>query len=324
MLIKRTQTVSLKKKASFDQHPIVNMASFSSKQPVIYSVEHETHYLYSHLVSHSKHLFRLLPVQDLSQTLLDYEFLVSEEGAEFSHFTGVFGNHATFLEIKHPYKQLIIKNRFIVAIHPTELQLNLVHQPRTLPLVWMPWDRVMMAAYLQPPELPESELFELSEYAMSFVKKNNQDVYQILLDINKTIYSTYNYEPKSTNLNTTAYEVYSKKRGVCQDFAQLLICLARLLDVPARYRTGYLFTGRSQLNQEQGDVTHAWAEVFLPYLGWIGLDPTNGCLAENEHIRLACGRFYKDATPTSGAIFEADENIQESLSTTVRVEKLSY
>jgi transglutaminase-like putative cysteine protease len=323
MIVKQTYTVPLIRKASFDSHPITHIASFSNEAPSIYSIEHKTVYTYSKFVNHSKHLFRLQPVHDLSQQILSYKFSVSVPGADVSNFTGVFGNHASFLEIKEDYKELTILSESIVAISPIPMKLDLVHQPRTIPLIWMPWDRTMMNAYLQPPELAESELFELSNYAMSFVEKNKNDAFEVLKDINNTIYKEYKYKPNATDLETTAYEVFFHKQGVCQDFANLFICLARLLDIPARYRVGYLYTGSKYENKIQADESHAWVEVFLPYLGWIGFDPTNGCMIEKDHIRVACGRFYRDATPTSGAIFEMEEDAIESLKTSVKVIRLN-
>jgi transglutaminase-like putative cysteine protease len=322
MIVQQTYTIPLKRKPSFDETPVVNFASFSSQPPVIYSIEHATSYRYSAPIHHSKHLFRLQPVQDQLQTVLDYRFSLSAKAANVANFSGVFGNIASFVEIQEHYHNLTILSQSIVAISTIPKNLELMHQPRTMPLIWMPWDRQMMAAYLQPPELAESELFELAGFAMSFVEKNHHDVFAVLEEINRTIYKEFTYQVGSTTLCTTPYEVYKQKKGICQDFANLFICLARLLDIPARYRVGYLYTGETYGNKEQGDATHAWAEVFLPYVGWVGFDPTNGCLAEENHIRVACGRYYKDATPTSGAIFSAENEVKEELFTSVKVHRL--
>jgi transglutaminase-like putative cysteine protease len=106
---------------------------------------------------------------------------------------------------------------------------------------------------------------------------------------------------------------------VCQDFANLLICLARLLGIPARYRTGYIYTGDDYENKLQSEASHAWAELYVPEVGWRGFDPTNGCLAGEDHVRVACGRNYRDAAPTSGTIFARGG--EEILRVAVRVEE---
>ena len=87
--------------------------------------------------------------------------------------------------------------------------------------------------------------------------------------------------------------------------------------MPARYRVGYIYTGADYENKIQSEASHAWVEVYLPWAGWRGYDPTNGCLANLDHVRVAVGRNYRDATPTSGTIFKGGEG--ETLSVSVKV-----
>jgi transglutaminase-like putative cysteine protease len=156
------------------------------------------------------------------------------------------------------------------------------------------------------------------DYAMSFVRRNDYDIFETLLDVNATIFREYGYIPGSTNVFTTAFEVYERRRGVCQDFANLFICLARLLGVPARYTCGYIYTGPKNPNQVQSEASHAWVQVYLPEVGWKGFDPTNGILCQTEHVRTAVGRNYIDATPTSGTIYVGGSG--EKLEVAVRMD----
>src|SRR5262249_14493416 len=114
------------------------------------------------------------------------------------------------------------------------------------------------------------------------------------------------------------FEVYASRRGVCQDFANLFLCVARLLGVPARYVCGYLYTGQDHKNPRLSEASHAWVQVYLPEVGWRGFDPTNGVLTQTDHIRVAVGRTYPDATPTSGTLFGGGG--AETLEVEVRVE----
>ena len=155
---------------------------------------------------------------------------------------------------------------------------------------------------------------------MSFVERNDYNLIATLEDMNKQIYSDFSYTLGATNLSTTPFDVFLTRQGVCQDFSNLFICLARLLNVPARYRMGYIYTAVNYANTLQSEATHAWAEVYLPYIGWRGYDPTNGSLAGQDHIRVACGRHYMDATPTSGTIFMGGG--KENLTVTVEVKLL--
>jgi transglutaminase-like putative cysteine protease len=139
--------------------------------------------------------------------------------------------------------------------------------------------------------------------------------------MNLSIYRDYKYVSGSTSLNTTPFEVYTNRHGVCQDFANLLICLARLLSIPARYRMGYIYTGANYENKIQSDASHAWVEIYLPYVGWRGFDPTNGIMVSQDHVRVACGRNYRDATPTSGTIFKGGGT--ERLAVDVKIKEVT-
>ncbi|SRR5579885_644221 len=300
-------------------HQIIDYVASSDRN--YYSVLHETIYRYESTVNISKHLFHLHPISDHIQTVLDYKLLISVSGyGEF--FEDVFGNIATFYRIHSPYNEIIIRSESVVSIvdNPS-FKSELLHQRKDFPLVWLPLQSQMMSPYLLPPELPESELNELIEFAMSFVKRNDYDLMDVLNDINQTIYHDFKYVSGSTSITTTPYELYRSRRGVCQDFTNLFICLARLLNVPARYRTGYIHTAADYDNKIQSEASHAWVELYLPYIGWYGFDPTNGCLADVNHIRVACGRNYQDATPTSGTIYQGGGH--EELEIKVQVNPLN-
>lgn len=312
---------SIEAAAEIPEDPVVEVGTFltGARPPMtsrVMSVVHETIYRYSEAVEHSTQVLRLKPNQDFYQDVLEHELLLTPK-VDCEEFEDVFGNQVTRAKIRQPYTELKIVSRSLVRVkrdHPDARPVR-----RTpIPLVWMPWQRQMMASYLLPPELPETQLRELSEYAMSFVERQDYDLVTTLNDINTSIYRDFSYMSKSTTLETTPFDVYVTRRGVCQDFANLFICLARLLGVPARYRVGYIYTGGDYENKVQSDASHAWLEVYLPRSGWQGYDPTNGCLANLDHVRVAVGRNFRDATPTSGTIYKGGGG--EVLSVSVRVE----
>ena len=289
---------------------VVNIRSITQTpegQPLTYrmfDITHTTEYSYDAPVEHSTHAFRLQPVEDPMQEVVSSNFIVSSEGEEI-RYEDVFGNQSIHYSINNPYTKLTVQSLSRVKVYaapPDDHSLS--RRQSTIPLVWMPWQREMMASYLLPPELPETQLSELTTYAMSFVERNGFHVMDTLKDINLSIYRDFKYVPGTTSLNTTPFEVYTAREGVCQDFANLLICLARLLSIPARYRMGYIYTGANYENKIQSDASHAWVEIYLPYIGWRGFDPTNGCMVSQDHVRVASGRNYRDATPTSGTIFK--------------------
>ena len=287
--------------------------STPTKQPErVLETLHVTTYTYDKPIQLSTHLFRLQPAHDLNQELLDFRLRIEPAGP-LRTYEDVFGNPTTETAIRKSYTTLRIVAQSRVRLTGTVYdRLHSAADQGRIPLVWMPWQRQMMLPYLLPPELPESQLRELSDYGMSFVKRQDYDLVGTLMDINQTIFRDYTYATASTHLATTAFDVYAQRRGVCQDFANLFICLARLLGVPARYRVGYIYTGNNYANTRQGDASHAWVEVYLPQVGWRGLDPTNGVLANHDHVRVAAGRNYRDAAPTGGVIYEGggDETLE--------------
>ena len=285
------------------------------------SILHETLYRYTTPVERSNHRFCLHVVRDEHQELLEQTVDVSVPGVQ-RDFEDVFGNRATVFDVTEPFTEMCITSRVTVRVDAVAVgDLRSPLRRDQIPLVWMPWQRQMMQAYLLPPELPEAELRELSDFAMSFVERNDYDLVETLLDLNRTIYRDFTYVPSSTTVETTPFQVYTQRRGVCQDFANVLICLARLLGVPARYRVGYIYTGGNYENRIQSDASHAWAELYLPWTGWCGFDPTNGCLTGADHVRVACGRQFNDAAPTSGTIFQGGGG--EQLSVRVEVDRLN-
>ncbi len=266
-------------------------------------VLHRTVYRYAEPVSQSVHVLRLIPMHDRLQSVLDHSLTVSVEG-QSREYDDVFGNRVRRVRVDTPFHELVIEARSRVELLETDpFAFRQLRAKSSFPLVWMPWQHNQLAPYLLPPELPESELNDLTDYAMSFVLRNDYDLFDTLLDVNATIFKEFRYVQGSTTLGTTAFQVYSTRSGVCQDFSNLFICMMRLLGVPARYMCGYVYTGPKNLRHPQSEASHAWVQVYLPEVGWRGFDPTNGILTQTDHIRVACGRAYADATPTSGTIF---------------------
>jgi transglutaminase-like putative cysteine protease/predicted glutamine amidotransferase len=282
-----------------------------------YDVVHRTVYRYERPVERSMHAFRLRPVHDDAQNLESFDLHVSVDGVS-RDYQDVFGNWVRRLVVDTPFTEMVVEARSRVAVLDRDpLSYRPPRERTTIPLVWFPWQRQILQPFLLPEELPQSELEELIEYAMSFVERNDYDLLDTLLDLNETIHREYRYAQGATHLLTTPFETYVNRQGVCQDFTNLFMCLARLLSIPARYVCGYLFTGPKAENAAQAEASHAWAQVYLPQAGWRGFDPTNGVITQTNHVRVAVGRSWRDATPTSGTIYVGGAG--EQLSVDVRV-----
>ena len=121
---------------------------------------------------------------------------------------------------------------------------------------------------------------------------------EVVLAFNKYVFVNFFYNPGVTMVDTPLDIVWKMKAGVCQDFSHVLIYMLRSANIPARYVSGYICPNN---NGMRGDgATHAWVEVYLPNFGWLGIDPTNNCVANEKHVRVAVGRDYKDVAPVVG------------------------
>ncbi|MGE0547755.1 MAG: class II glutamine amidotransferase [Kofleriaceae bacterium] len=303
LIVVRQGAVLVERAASGTIEPPRQPTRPARAEPKVFDVVHRTVYKYAKPVERSTHVLRLTPVHDPLQNVRSHELTISVP-AQRRDYEDVFGNRVSRLAIDTAFSELVIESRSVVEVLDVDpLSSQPLRVRSTIPLVWMPWQRQILDPYLLPYELPESQLVELAEYAMTFVTRNDYDLLETLLDINRTIHREFAYQQGTTNLATTAWDVYTSRRGVCQDFTNLMICLARLLGVPARYVCGYFYTGPKPDGPRTAEESHAWLQLYLPQIGWKGFDPTHGTLTQTNHVRLAVGRNYQDATPTSGVIF---------------------
>ena len=142
---------------------------------------------------------------------------------------------------------------------------------------------------------------KLDDLAARLDVRRRDDPLMVMHQLNQQIYEYFGYKPKSTKVDSPIDVALSNQTGVCQDFAHIMITLVRSkLRIPCRYVSGYLYHGESDQDRSVSSATHAWIEVLIPQLGWVGFDPTNWLVAGDRHIRTAIGRDYADVPPTHG------------------------
>ena len=296
----------------------------------VLQIRHVTEYRYDRPVDRSVHQGHLRPIHDHIQDVLDHELTIETDlgnPIQTIDYEDAFGNRGLRFEVQGPYRRLKVEAVSHVALAERDpYDITLYPKRPTVPLNWMPRERLALSQYLQSEELPDTQVEALFEYAMTFVRANNDDLLEALFAMNLALYHDFEYVPGSTSNATTPYEVFSTKRGVCQDFAGLFIAMARLIRVPARYVCGYLYTGNAERDQQNGegsasrapsDATHAWVELYLPNVGWIAFDPTNGVLPRLNHVRLSVGRFWRDTSPVHGTLY--GPRVKEELNAAVSV-----
>jgi transglutaminase-like putative cysteine protease len=272
-----------------------------------YKVVHRTIYDYTDQVSLCHNKAHLTPRDHANQHALRHRFAVTPEPAVYSQRTDFFGNRVSFFTVQTRHDQLVIDVQSEVDISPPPPSPPLIHQ--------LPWDyaRVQIRGDLRPQGLEAYEFTfdsphirksdELADYAEPSFPRN-RPLLQSVLELNSRIHADFKYVPESTTISTTLPEVMKLRRGVCQDFAHLMIGCLRSLGLSARYVSGYLRTlpppGKPRL--VGADASHAWVGVYFPGVGWVDFDPTNDKIPSTEHITLAWGRDYGDVSPIRGSL----------------------
>ncbi len=273
-----------------------------------YRIKHITEYRYSDRVSHCYNLAHMIPRTTLRQKCLKSDVDVQPMSAYATRRQDYFGNMAFHFEIQRPHKKLIIAATSEVNTGPQRSNLNLdfgitCTQARELMSKAKDFETLQAREYqLESPMIRASN--ELQEFAApSFA--DDRPLLSAVMDLTRRIYKEFSYEPQSTTIATPLHEVLESRKGVCQDFAHLQIGCLRSLGFAAKYVSGYIETlpppGKEKL--VGADATHAWISVYSPTEGWFEFDPTNECLAGEQHIITAWGRDFFDVTPLKGVIF---------------------
>lgn len=132
-----------------------------------------------------------------------------------------------------------------------------------------------------------------------------KSIFQNVTDLNHWTYGHLFFKTGVTDVHTPLSEIIEKRHGVCQDFTHLFCAIAKYNGIPSRYVSGYLHQGHGFFGDSQ---MHAWAEVFIPQIGWIGFDPTNDLLANHNHIKVCHGKDYTDCAPLKGIVYTHGAN----------------
>ena len=280
-------------------------------QPVRYHVLHETTYDYGSAVSLSQQQLHLAPRELPWQHVIEQSIAIEPTPNWRQDGLDAFGNPVTWLAFHTPHESLSIRSAMTIAVTP--------HRPADLEAS-LPWEKVRdrLAYDASAPVAADLDatryLFEsahvrvkheLAAYAADCFPPGRP----VLLGaqaLMAKIFGEFKFDPEATTVATPVLEVLENKRGVCQDFAHLMIACLRALGLAARYVSGYLLTrpppGKPRLIG--ADASHAWVSVYAPDFpnGWVDFDPTNNLLPDTEHITVALGRDFGDISPQRGII----------------------
>jgi len=273
---------------------------------LIFDVSHRTTFSYAQDVSISHHLLHLSPRPSPRQICRRHSLMIEPPPTIMKDAVDYFGNPTTYLTIEEPHRELSIVARSNIEVLPLH-----AFAPEATP----PWDGIADA--LSRPS--ERDLLYVYQFVFDspYTRSGNgvsayaetsfppgRPVLAGAIDLMNRVHADFKYEGGVTDVHTPVDVVLRQRRGVCQDFAHLMISALRSLGLPARYVSGYLLTrppeGRPRLTG--ADASHAWVSVWVPGSGWVDLDPTNDLLPGEQHITVAWGRDYGDVSPINGIV----------------------
>jgi transglutaminase-like putative cysteine protease len=274
---------------------------------VIYDIRHVTTYSYESPVGFARCSLRLEPRSGDGQQLVSHSVDIRPKPAERTVRHDFFGTQTESVLIETPHRNLRIDSRSRVSV-------SRVAPERAAPSP--AWESVRDVAFESTslgPLSPINYIFAsplvpvqrpVTAYASASFPAGS-GILAGAVDLMHRIRTEFKYDPKATVISTPLREVFEKRHGVCQDFAHVMIAGLRGLGLPAAYVSGYLRTipppGKPRL--QGADATHAWVSLWCgEAIGWIGFDPTNDILVENDHIILAVGRDFSDVSPVDGII----------------------
>jgi transglutaminase-like putative cysteine protease len=264
---------------------------------MFYSIRHITRFAYSSPITESVIEVRMQPRSEWYQRCLKFE-LTTQPRARILGYRDYTGNIVHHFDIPARHSQLKITAEATVETSP------IAPLPETLSEdAWDAIDALGCSSehwdYIQPSRFAErSEMLLRLQRELRIERRG--DPLSLLRTINSSIYQSFDYAPQSTTVDSPIDDALAARKGVCQDFAHIMIALVRELRIPCRYVSGYLYHETDCHDRSAANATHAWIEAYLPELGWIGFDPTNNLTAGERHIRTAIGRDYGDVPPTRG------------------------
>ena len=280
---------------------------------MIYDVIHLTRYRYGAPVAINACVLRLAPRDEPGQIVYSTKIDVFPRPQTTDDRLDIYRNRTTRIRIEQPHQELSIK---------ASSRVEVVRAAAPIAALTPAWETIVELAAdagsldMESPvfTIYPSRVVRLFDAATDYARKSfapGRPIYEAASEFNKRIKADFVYDSEATEVTTAPEEAFAAKRGVCQDFAQVMIAGLRGLGLPAQYVSGYIRTipppGKPRL--QGADASHAWVSVWCgPAFGWLGLDPTNAIGEGDDHVVIARGRDYADVPPVEGVIVSSGEH----------------
>lgn len=279
-----------------------------------YKVRHQTRYRYSEEVSLSHSLLTCQPRNTEYQRCLQSETWFDPLPQHYDKRRDALGNWIGYFSLEEPHTELTVICRSLVEVDVRRLE----------PLPSLAWEE--LAQHILQAQTVDARLAHQFLYPSQAVRPvpaaqqyatpsfpAGRPAWEATLDFTRRIYRDFTYLPGATAVHTPVEEVLTRREGVCQDFAHVMLSGLRAFGLACRYVSGYLLTAPppGQPKLIGADASHAWVSVWFPELGWVDFDPTNQVVCGSEHIVLAWGRDYPEVAPVRGVVLGGGEQTVE-------------
>jgi transglutaminase-like putative cysteine protease len=256
---------------------------------MILEIQHETCFSYPEPVTEAVTEVRMEPASDDDQSCRSFHLDVAPE-TDVHRYGDGFGNRVHHFNLLLPHREVRILSASIVETHP---------QPRSLEACPARWPLELEGEVLDVLDFvqfrgPVRSTPKLTPVLETLQPRSGQPLAQLVTDVMSYIRANFEYARDVTLASSPVDDVLATGKGVCQDFTHLMIAVLRSFGAPARYVSGYIH----RPNKES--QSHAWCETWLPGLGWVGVDPTNGKMVDDHFVKVAVGRDFTDVPPNKG------------------------
>jgi len=271
---------------------------------LVYHIRHRTAYRYSGRIDLCHSIAHLKPREQSGLEVLANHLEISPAPQFRVDRLDSFGNPVSHFSIETSHKSLAVTS--VLTVQRPEIL------PPALPFSGVAWDELssdnraadengeLLVDYLLPTAACP-RLFAVD----AFLREDLQpgaDCMSVASGLMERVFDEFSYVPGATDTTTPLSKVIEIKKGVCQDFAHIMIAALRGIGIPTRYVSGYLETipPPGEIKLQGADATHAWIEVYSQQTGWVAFDPTNNCIPGSQHLKVCHGRDYFDVQPLKG------------------------
>lgn len=259
-----------------------------------FKIRHKTTYTYETAVRDSANQVMLYPIKDAHQEVIQHSLLITGDPLVDVYFDS-YGNQVGTFTHARPHQELVIDSRVLVETSPRVMPEDTISQD----VQWLELETLKnQLDYIDFLRQEKFKALPEVEKIIEAEQDKHSTPFETARHFNDYIYKQFEYKKGITTVESTIDEVWQLRSGVCQDFAHMLLVMLRLRNIPARYVSGYVCPKKNGMRGE--GATHAWVEAFIPFYGWLGLDPTNNCLVNEAHVRLAVGKNFSDCSPVRG------------------------